>query len=149
MTTRAGQGGAIAYGEFGVFSVGDTVGGFPGETRTHPNNKDTFVSLHDENGKLRWVPQFGKSGSDSVNAIAAYMGGFLTGGVKNGTSLPLEAIGDLGMFAMKLAPPPVVFWAYLNNGSNASSTSIGPGGKVVTTLGGTAVTVNNVPAPSL
>ncbi len=98
---------------------------------------------------MGWVPQFGNSGSDSVNAIAAYMGGFLTGGVKNGTSLQLEAIGDLDMFAMKLAPPPVVFWAYLNDGSNASSTSIGPGGKVVTTLGGSTVTVNNVPAPIL
>ncbi|MCC6294330.1 MAG: hypothetical protein IT164_16895 [Bryobacterales bacterium] len=164
---------ALAVGLGHILVGGGAGGALPGQT--HAGNEDAFLRLYDLDGNLLNTRQFGNGGNDSVNAIAAYRGGFLAGGVKNGTSLQLETIGDLDMFAMKLVPPPVVpegailnaasfatqqaplapgslavvFGAYLNDGSNASSTSIGPDGKVVTTLGGTAVTVNNVPAPLL
>ena len=42
-----------------------------------------------------------------------------------------------------------VFGTNLNDGSIVSSTSFGPDGKVVTTLGGASATINNLPAPML
>jgi uncharacterized protein (TIGR03437 family) len=43
----------------------------------------------------------------------------------------------------------IVFGAYLNAGPQVLSTSVGPDGKLVTSLGGTQITVNKVPAPIL
>lgn len=40
-----------------------------------------------------------------------------------------------------------VFGNYLNDGSTVLSTSLGSDGRLVTTLGGTSVTINSIPAP--
>ena len=48
-----------------------------------------------------------------------------------------------------LAPGSIaaVFGTNLNDGTNVLSSSFGPDGKLVTTLGGASVTVNDIPAP--
>ena len=164
---------SLAVGPGHILVGGGAGGPLPGQT--YVGSEDAFLRLYDLDGNLLNTRQFGNGGNDSVNGLAAYHGGFLAGGVKNGTALQLEAVGDSDMFAMRLVPPPVVpegailhaasfarhpaplapgslavvFGAYLNDGPQVASTTIGQDGKVVTSLGGTTVSVNNIPAPIL
>ena len=57
--------------------------------------------------------------------------------------------GSLGLGAGPVAPGSIalVQGSNLNDGSSAFLSSIGPDGKLVTTLGGTSVTINDTPAP--
>lgn len=163
----------IAVGEGHVLVAGGTgsnlvSGAFVG-------GEDAFLRLYDFDGNVLSTPQFGNGLNDSGRGVVAYPAGFFLGGTKNGKALDLEPIGDSDSFVMKITPPPfvreggvlnaesfaaspaplapgsmaVVSGAYLNNGSQALSTSIGPDGRVVTSLGGTQITVNNIPAPIL
>ena len=67
----------------------------------------------------------------------------VSGGVLNAASFAPEPA--------PLAPGSiaVIFGGNLNDGSQVLSPSLGPDGKVTTSLAGTQVTVNNVPAPIL
>lgn len=67
-------------------------------------------------------------------------------GVVNGASF---ATNSANLPAPPLAPGSiaVIFGSYLNDGSNTLTTSFGPDGKLVTTLAGTQVRVNDVLAP--
>jgi hypothetical protein len=46
-TNRVDSGNAVAYGEFGMYVAGDTIGTLPGQTRASENNKDAFLALYD------------------------------------------------------------------------------------------------------
>jgi uncharacterized protein (TIGR03437 family) len=164
---------AIAVGAGHVLVGGSASGALPGQTFV--GNDDAFYRLYDLDGAVLSTRQFGNGSNDSVQGVAAYGGGFFAGGLKNGIALNLEPIGDNDSFLMKLIPPPfvpdaavvnaasfaappaplapgsmaIVFGAYLNDGPQVLSTIIGQDGKVATSLGGTSITVNNVPAPIL
>ncbi|HUS08607.1 MAG TPA: SBBP repeat-containing protein [Bryobacteraceae bacterium] len=136
--------------------------------------EDAFLRLYDFDGNVLGTQQFGDGLNDSGRGVVAYSGGFFVAGTKGSLSLNLEPVGDNDLFVMKVVPPPfvaaggvlngasfaspaplapgslaVVFGAYLNDGPQVLSTSLDTSGKVVTSLGGTSVLVNNVPAPIL
>lgn len=137
--------------------------------------EDAFLRLYDLDGNVLGTHQFGNGLNDSGRGVVAFPGGFFVGGTKNGDALNLEPLGDNDSFVMKVIPPPfvpaggvlnaasfaaspaplapgsiaVVFGAYLNEGTQALSPSLGADGKLTTSLGGTQITVNNVAAPIL
>lgn len=136
---------------------------------------DAFFRLYDFDGNVLGTRQFGNGGNDSGNGVVSYPGGYFVAGSKNGNSLGLTPLGDNDAFLLNVIPPPfipagavlnaasfeaspaplapgsiaVIFGAYLNDGEQVLSTTIGDDGKVTTSLGGSQITVNNVPAPIL
>lgn len=163
----------LAVGLGHVLVTGGAGGALPGQSFV--GGEDAFLRLYDLDGNALTTQQFGNGLNDSVRGAVAYPGGFLAGGYKSGNALQLTPLGDNDAFAMRIVPPPVVpeggvvnaasfashpaplapgsmaiiFGAYLNDGPQVASTTIGQDGKVVTSLGGTTVSVNNVPAPIL
>ncbi len=163
----------IAAGAGHVLVTGGAGAALP--NLTHVGGEDAFYRLYDFDGATVNTRQFGNGGNDRVSAAVAYHGGFFVSGFKSGNALNLEPVGDNDIFLMKLIPPPVVpdggvvnsasyaahpaplapgsmatvFGAYLNDGPQVLSTIIGQDGKVATSLGGSKVTVNNIPAPIL
>lgn len=163
----------IAVGAGHVLVTGGTSGALPNST--FAGGEDAYYRLYDFDGGVVSTRQFGNGLNDRVSSAVAYHGGFFAGGFKSGNALTLEPVGDNDIFLMKLIPPPVVpdggvvnsasyaahpaplapgsmatvFGAYLNDGPQVLSTIIGQDGKVATSLGGSKVTVNNIPAPIL
>ncbi len=141
--------------------------------------EDAFLRLYDFDGNVLGTAQFGDGLNDSARGIVTAPSGFYIAGTKNGSALTQPAFGDNDSFVMKVIPPPVLailpggrgavlnaasfadpaplapgsiavlFGAYLNEGSQVLSTSLDANGKVVTSLGGTRILVNNIPAPIL
>jgi uncharacterized protein (TIGR03437 family) len=150
----------------GVYAVGGTDANF-----------DAFVRQYDANGNVLSVLQFGSNGVEDAYGVAAnstgvYFGGTTTGALPGQTTAgkrdsfltklsatipPPPAVNDGGTvnsasFALHpapLAPGSIaaVFGTNLNDGSSVLSSSFGPDGKLVTSLGGASVRVNNIPAP--
>ncbi len=163
----------IAVGAGHVLVAGGTSSNLV--TGSFAGGEDAFLRLYDFDGNVLGTRQFGNGLNDSGRGVVAFPGGFFVGGTKNGNALDLEPVGDNDSFVMKVIPPPfvpvgavlnaasfaaspaplapgsiaVVFGHYLNDGNQVLSTSIGPDGKVIASLGGTQITVNNVPAPIL
>ena len=135
--------------------------------------EDAFLRMYDFNGDVLGTLQFGNGLNDSVLGIVASPGGFFAAGTKNGSALEQQVFGDNDAYVMRIAPPPflpegavlnaatfkvgplapgsiaIVFGAYLNDGPQVLSTALGLDGKVVSSLGGTRVLVQNIPAPIL
>ena len=81
-TTQFDQANAVGYGEFGIYTAGETLGDFKGYTNA--GGKDAFISLHDEEGNLKWVRQFGTQEEDVATGVApngagAYVVGYTRG----------------------------------------------------------------------
>ena len=136
--------------------------------------EDAFLRLYDFDGNVLGTQQFGDGLNDTVTGAVAFPSGFFVAGTKSGMALEQEVVGDNDSFVMRVVPPPfipqgavlnaasfaspaplapgsmaIVFGAYLNNGPQVLSTSLGADGTVVTSLGGTRILVNNIPAPIL
>lgn len=163
----------LAVGAGHVLVTGGASGALP--TLAHVGGEDAFLRLYDLDGEALATRQFGNGLNDSANGVAAYHGGFFVAGFKSGNALQQEPAGGNDVFLMRVIPPPfvpnggvvnsasytahpaplapgsmaTVFGAYLNDGPQVLSTIIGQDGKVATSLGGSSVTVNNVPAPIL
>jgi len=163
----------LAVGAGHVLVTGGTGGAFP--TLTHVGGEDAFLRLYDPDGQVLSTSQFGNGLNDRAAGVVAYPGGFFAAGFKSGNALQQEPFGGNDAFLMRIIPPPVVpdggivnsasyaahpaplapgsmatvFGAYLNDGPQVLSTIIGEDGKVATSLGGSSVRVNNIPAPIL
>jgi uncharacterized protein (TIGR03437 family) len=136
--------------------------------------EDAFFRLYDFDGNVLGTQQFGNGLNDSVTGAVAFPGGFFVAGTKSGNALEQEVAGDNDSFVMRIVPPPfipqggvvnaasfaspaplapgskaIVLGAYLNDGPQVLSTSLDTDRKVVTSLAGTRILVNNIPAPIL
>lgn len=162
---------AVAVGAGHVLVTGSTSGNLV--EAAFAGSDDAFFRLYDFDGNVLNTQQFGNGSNDSANGAVAAPEGFYVSGSKSGISLNLTAIGDSDAFLLRLTPPPfiapggilnaasfapspaplapgslaVLFGAYLNDGPQALATSLGPDGKLVTSLGGTQVSINNIDAP--
>jgi len=130
--------------------------------------------MYDFDGNVLGTVQFGDGLNDSVRGIVAVPSGFYVAGTKSGGALNQQTMGDNDAFVMKVIAPPVVskggvlnaasfatpaplapgslavvFGAYLNDGPQVLSPNTDAAGNVGTSLGGTRVLVNNIPAPIL
>ena len=154
---------AAATDATGVYITGGTYRALPGQTNV--GVEDAYIRKYDRDGNEIWTNQFGSRGPDfgaavAVNATGAYVGGNWGGGsgtafaAKIGFGPVLFDGGVVNNASFALSPAPVapgsiaaLFGANLNDGSNILFSSFGPDGKLVTTLGGASVTVEDLPAP--
>jgi uncharacterized protein (TIGR03437 family) len=163
----------IAVGAGHVLVVGGTgsnlvSGAFVG-------GEDAFLQIYDLDGNVLGTRQFGDGLNDSGTGVVAFPGGFFVAGTKSGNALDVETLGDNDSFVMKVIAPPfvpagkvlnaasfapdpaplapgsnaIVSGSYLNEGDQVLSSLTGPDGKLTTSLGGTEISVNDVPAPIL
>jgi uncharacterized protein (TIGR03437 family) len=164
----------VALDATGVYVAGTSSGALPGQINS--GLSDAYARKYDVNGNELWTRQFGSTGDDQARGVAVdasgvyavgLAGGRLPGSTSTGTFFVLKmaatappsavAVNDGGVVnnaSFASSPAPVapgsmaaVFGSGLNTGSSALSSSFGPDGKLVTSLGGTSVTVNNIPAP--
>lgn len=144
----------------GVYLVGTTFGILPGQTSA--GNYDSYIRKYDPSGNEIWTLQFGTKSSDRANGVAANSSGVYISG--NGFGMNFAAkigfgpvVFDGGVVnnaSFAPSPAPVapgsiaaVFGTGLNDGSMVLFSSFDKAGKLVTTLGGASVTINDVPAP--
>jgi uncharacterized protein (TIGR03437 family) len=130
---------------------------------------DVFLRRYDNDGNALWTIQTGSVNNDFGYGVAAdstgvYIGGY-TGGLIGDSFLykytppapggPVVLEGGI-VNSASFAPNPspvalgsiaTIFGTGLNDGSQVLSSSFGADGKLITTLGGTSVTVGNIPAP--
>ncbi len=165
--------GVLAWGvtvdATGVYVVGQTGGALPGQISA--GGSDAFARKYDPTGNELWTRQFGTTGVERALGVAAHATGvYVVGGATRAgfgeeaflaklvaTSGGPPAVNDGGVvnnasFAAnpaRVAPGSVaaVFGSSLNIGSDALFSSFGPDGRLVTSLGGSSVTINNIPAP--
>lgn len=163
----------IAVGGGLVLVAGGTDGDLVNGATAGAGGEDAFLRFYDFDGNIVGTQQFGNGLNDSGRGVVAVSGAFFVAGTKNGDALQQQSLGDNDSFVLKVNAPPsvftggvvnaasfapspaplapgsmaVIFGADLNDGGSALSTSLGPDGKVLTSLGGTQVTVNNIPAP--
>ena len=158
----------------GVYAVGYARSGLTGKTL---GGADVFVRRFDNLGNPIWTIQTGSVDDDygygvSTDGTSLYIGGYtdrntipdnLTHAADSflykylppapgGPDILEGGIVNNASFAV--APSPVapgsiaaIFGSGLNDGSVAATSSFGPDGKLVTTLGGASVTVGGFPAP--
>ncbi|HWF08477.1 MAG TPA: hypothetical protein VG297_08430 [Bryobacteraceae bacterium] len=130
---------------------------------------DVFLRRYDNDGNALWTIQTGSVNNDFGYGVAAdstgvYIGGY-TGALIGdsflykytppapGGPVVLDG-GTVNSASFAPNPSPVapgsiatIFGTGLNDGSQVLSSSFGPDGTLVRTLGGTSVTVGNLPAP--
>lgn len=156
----------IAVGALGVFVVGNTFGVLPGQTSFRL--LDAYVRRYDFNGTETGTRQFGINSNDEAYGVAADgTGVYVCGYFAPNPPGPADA------FVLRIPPPPdvsvggvvnnasfapspaavapgsiaAVFGSNLNDGSSVLFSDFGPDGRLLTSLGGTSVTINNIPAP--
>ena len=160
----------VTVNSTGVIVVGRT-GALPGQTNL--GGLDVFVRRYDVNGTETGTLQLGTNSHDYAygvvsDSLAVYVCGYFSGFAPNQT-----ALGGNDAFVLKFPNPPdvsvggvvnnatfapspaplapgsiaAVFGSNLNDGSVVLASSFGPDGRLVTTLGGASVTINNIPAP--
>jgi uncharacterized protein (TIGR03437 family) len=160
---------AAAADGTGVYVAGATTRALPGQTNL--GGQDAYVRKYDASGNEIWTRQFGTNGADQAYAVTVNPSGVYVAGNVGGP-LPGQTTGG-DIFVAKIAfgpvlfdggvvnnasfaksPAPVapgsiaaVFGTGLNDGSTVLFSSFGSDGKLVTTLGGASVTVNNISAP--
>ena len=149
----------------GVTVVGRT-GALPGQTNL--GLYDVFVRRYDVNGTETGTIQFGTNSHDyaygaASDGLAVYVCGYFlisNQGAKdafvakfpNPPDVSPGGVVNNGSFAPSpapLAPGSIaaVFGTNLNDGSVVLASSFGQDGKLVTTLGGSSTTINNIPSP--
>jgi uncharacterized protein (TIGR03437 family) len=171
------EGLAVASDASGVYITGTVEDALPGQTSSGRFN--AFLRKYDNSGAELWTQQFGfpfqRGHSVVVSSGAAYVAGdsdhiFLnfpsSGPIVGGNAfvaklalpavpaLPEGAVVNAASFAAHPAPLApgsiaVVFGSSLNNGSTVLSSGLDSDGKLLKTLGGATVMVNNIPAPIL
>ena len=173
-TTQTERAGPVARDATGVYIVGVTAGAFPEQTSS--GGGDAFVRHYDPAGNGAWTHQLGSPGGDSATAVATDATSVYVAGDTTGTLPGQFSAGGIDSFLLKLLPPPpvpvvneggvvnnasfapspapvapgsiaAVFGSNLNDGSEVLASSFGPDGKLVTSLGGSSVTINDIPAP--
>ena len=89
-----------------------------------------LVMLLDFDGNVQSPPiQFGNGVNDNANAVAVDATGAYVAGTKQGNALGQTSLGDLDVFAMKVAlPPPTSLPFTVPNLSGVSTTTDGTGG---------------------
>ncbi|MBI2819728.1 MAG: SBBP repeat-containing protein [Acidobacteria bacterium] len=175
VSQRSDQGLGVALGFTGVYVVGHARGTFPGQVSA--GGFDAYVRKYDLSGGEAWTHQFGSANNDQVAGVAVNSTGVYLAGDTFGTLPGEASAGGRDMFVAKLlepgppgpaisdggvvnhasfapSPAPVapgsiaaVYGTNLNDGSSVWFSSFGPDGKLVTTLGGASVTINDIPAP--
>ncbi|MBI3696887.1 MAG: SBBP repeat-containing protein [Acidobacteria bacterium] len=159
----------VTVNSTGVTVVGIT-GALPGQTNL--GGWDVFVRRYDVNGAETGTVQLGTNSHDyaygvASDGLAVYVCGYFSGFNPNQT-----ALGGNDAYVLKFPNPPdvspggvvnnasfapspaplapgsiaAVFGSNLNDGSVVLASSFGPDRKLVTTLGGSSATINNVPA---
>ncbi|MCC6390308.1 MAG: hypothetical protein IT167_06880 [Bryobacterales bacterium] len=96
-------GGPVAADAAGVYIAGSTSGAFPGQTNL--GSSDVFVRKYDVDGELRWTRQFGSSGPDTAEGIAAASRGVYIGGYTGGVLPGQTGAGGLDGFLARLDVP--------------------------------------------
>jgi uncharacterized protein (TIGR03437 family) len=144
----------------GVFLVGNTLGILPGQTSA--GGYDAYIRKYDTSGNEIWTLQFGRTGDDRATGVAANSSGVYISGNSFGMDFAAKigfgpVVFDGGVVnnaSFAPSPAPVapgsiaaVFGTSLNDGSMVLFSSFDKAGKLVTTLGGASVTINDVPAP--
>jgi uncharacterized protein (TIGR03437 family) len=125
ITTVAGNGTAVVSGEGGPAIDAGLV--------------SPAAVTADDQGNI-YIADSGSNRVLEVTAPANQPGIFGGGVVNNASYAPSPAPVAPGSIA-------AVFGTSLNDGSSVPFSSFGPDGKLVTTLGGTSATINNIPAP--
>jgi uncharacterized protein (TIGR03437 family) len=130
------------------------------------------VRKYDASGNEIWTRQFGTNSADqayavTVNSTGVYVAGnapgYFPGQTQTSGNILVAKIafgpvlfdgGVVNNASFTKSPAPLapgsiaaVFGTGLNDGSTVLFSSFGSDGKLVTTLGGASVTVNNIPAP--
>lgn len=138
---------------------------------------DAFVRRFDSNGNALWTIQTGSVNDDYGYGVAVDAAGIYIGGYTDRASIPETLTRNADSFLHKYSfpgtgapvileggvvsnasfaphPAPVapgsiaaIFGTGLNDGSQVLSSSFGPDGRLVTTLGGASVTVGGIAAP--
>jgi uncharacterized protein (TIGR03437 family) len=134
---------------------------------------DSWVRRYDPDGNLISTRQFGTANNDEAYAVAAHSTGIYIGGYAHGAFPDQTNLGQVDGWVLRIPPPPnvtvggvvnnasyakdpapvapgsiaAVFGANLNDGTVVLSSALDGNGKVVTTLGNSSATVNNIPAP--
>ncbi|MGH8649468.1 MAG: hypothetical protein ACREUP_09210, partial [Burkholderiales bacterium] len=150
----------------GVSVVGFVEEFLPGFTNL--GGPDAFIRRYDTNGTEIGTLQFGTNSIDKAYGVASDGLAVYVVGWSN-----INTQGALDAFVVKFPNPPdvfpggvvstasfaphpaslapgtfaVVFGTNLNDGSAVGASSFGPDGKLVTTLGGATVSIDNIPAP--
>lgn len=134
---------------------------------------DSWVRRYDPDGNVISTRQFGTANNDEAYAVAANSTGIYIGGYAHGAFPDQTNLGQVDGYVLRIPPPPnisvggvvnnasyaadpaplapgsiaAVFGANLNDGTVVLSSALDGNGKVVTTLGNSSATVNNIPAP--
>jgi uncharacterized protein (TIGR03437 family) len=162
----------IATSTAGIYFVGYAGDPFPGQP-----DGGAFVRRYDANGNETGTVQFATGVRDNAYAAAAdgsgvYVGGDVNGGstafgprpevfpgtdaivfkIPNPPDVSEGGVVNNGSFAVSPAPVAsgsiaAVFGTNLNDGTFVLGSSFGANGRLVTTLGGSSATVNNIPTP--
>ena len=162
----------VALSASGAYFVGMSDGEpLPGATSV--GNWDAYVRVYDVNGAVLSTRMFGTTGNEEAYGVAADSTGVYIGGYTRGAFTGQTNLGQTDGFIARILPPPdvnvggvvnnatfeanpaplapgsiaAVFGTNLNDGTIHFSSSFGPDGKLVTTLGGASATVNGTPAP--
>jgi uncharacterized protein (TIGR03437 family) len=150
----------------GVSVVGFVEEALPGQA--HLGAPDFFLRRYDANGADTGTLQFGSPGTNKAygvasDGLAVYVAGYSATPAEgndaylakfpNPPNVSPGGVVNNGSFAPSpapLAPGSIaaVFGTNLNDGSVVLASSFGPDGKLVTTLGGSSTTINNIPAPA-
>ncbi|MBI3667132.1 MAG: hypothetical protein HY236_13075 [Acidobacteria bacterium] len=155
----------VTVNSTGVSVVGRT-DALPGQTNL--GGYDAFVRRYDFNGTETGTLQFGTNSTDyaygaASDSSAVYVCGYFlisSQGASDAFVLKLPFPPDVFVGGVvnnaSFAPSPVpvapgsiaaVFGTNLDDGSVITSSSFGPDGKLITTMGGASVTIDNIPAP--
>ena len=124
------------------------------------------TSRYDANGAETGTAQFGSAGTNKAygvasDGLAVYVAGYIAAPAEGNEAYVIKFPnppdvspggvvnnGSFGPSPAPLAPGSIaaVFGTNLNDGSVVLASSFGPDGKLVTTLGGSSTTINNIPA---
>jgi uncharacterized protein (TIGR03437 family) len=163
---------SVAADSAAIYVSGATRTSLPGQCKA--GDGDVFVRRYDATGVEQWTRQFGTAGYDfagslAVDSTGVYLSGGIRGGAQHG-SLFVAKLDKTQVIANQ--PRPQISWECVVNAASYSGGGVAPGeivsifgraigpaeltplqlaadGHVATTLAGTRVLFNGVPAPLL
>jgi len=99
---------AVALNASGVYVAGNTGGTLPGQTSS--GSADAFVRKYDPEGNELWTRQFGTSGTDVAESLAADASGIYVVGNTGGTLPGETSAGGVDVFLRKYDPNGNELW---------------------------------------